>query len=167
MALTAGSKNTNLLKSMNTYVFNNLITADGLDVHFPGTREVFEPSGATWVQVHYLLGLSRLFQSVTDSGSAEGNLVSGVINLNCCEFVDRRIGVSYALSTLRDTVRARFTEGIAIPVLDYDTVGNPLGGYLNVTSINENEVRDGFSPEDNGISIWNISVSLQYVESFS
>lgn len=166
MALTAESKLTNLHKSLNVYLHTNLVTSDSLQVHFPGQRGIFTPSGATWVQAHYLLGLAREYMGTVKTSGETGNIVQGIINLNCCELVDQRSGISYAMQTLRDTVRNRFTEGVAIGVQDYDTSGNPGVGFFVITDVTENPVQDGFSPDHGGIAIWNISATGEYVEAY-
>ena len=166
MPLTAESKTANILKSLNAHFHTNLVTADSLQVHFPGRRELFTPSGATWVQLTYLLGTARQRYARVDENSRGGGIVTGIINLNCCELVAQRTN-RYALASLRDTVYNRIAPPKTITIQDYDTGGNPTTGYFVILDLDENDVQDGHGPDDNGIAILNLSASGHYIEAYT
>ena len=163
MVLAAESRATNHEKSLNIYLHSTLVTADGLDVLFPGAKTIYAPSGSLWVVVEYLLGVSRRFRGAVKADGSIGNYTTGIINLNCCEFVAQRTD-RYALPGLRDTVMSRVNEGNTIPIRDYDTGGNPVVGYWSILSVTENPVSDGLGQGDNGIAVWNVSAFGDYIE---
>lgn len=165
MALIAESRTANILKSLNVYFYDNLVVAASLEVHFPDQPGLFTPSGARWVRLDYLLGTSRQYMGAV-AGSSKGSLVRGIINCNCCELVAKRTDL-YALYALRDTVYRYIQEGTSIIVQDYDTVGTPVAGYLVVHDIAEARVQDGLGSTENGITITNLSATVEYVEAYT
>ena len=166
MTLAPEGRRANLAKSLNAYFATLFLSTLGVQVHFPDDPGVFTPSAARWVRLDYLFGTTREWMgSLTDSG-AQGNVVTGLININCCEIVSRMTD-RYALDALQDAIRDTLGEGASIPIRDYATGGTPVVGYASIRATNENPVQDGRGADSSGIKIQNLSYTIVYLEPHS
>lgn len=160
--LEAGSKFSNITKSVNAYVRTHLVTGLGYTVYYAGQDRVGSLP-ARWVEADLIPG-SGLAGVMAASDEGLSTWVECFLNFNCYEQMETGIGTSnlYSLITMVERIRERFLVGSAIDIKNYDTAGAPWAGSLMVWE--RPDITEVPIAPDSGIKQINISVPLRYHE---
>jgi len=160
--LEAGSRFDNIMKSVNVYVRDQLVTGLGYTVYYMGQDRI-GTLPRRWVEVDLLPG-DGVGDLMIAGGEALSTWTQAILNINCFEQIETGTGAPnlYALITMVESIRNKFLVTTAIPVQDYATAGNPWSGALMVWE--RPEVTEVPTVPDANLKQINISVPLRYHE---
>src|SRR3990167_2172183 len=141
------SRQENIKKSINNYITTTIV---GLNVDW-GQPDFKEESLEQWIQIRILIG-GRVFGRLVDNAESKGNRTQILLNINFFEKYPPRKNI-YQLDRDKEIVlEALFFQDI--PINDYDAVGSPRRGLLQVREIiNDGEIEGG---QDTGLRQWNV-----------
>ena len=163
--LLAGSRLVNLEKSLNSYLFDQLVTLYGYTVIFPRETWPNDTMPGQWIEVNYIPLSEEFATTRVQQGWGSNRML--LVNTNCFEQRQEQLGESgglagqYTLSAMVDQVMDTLGPRAAIPLRDYATTGTPTVAYFGWRSIRAQRIG---GLEAQGLEQWNVSVTLTYPE---
>lgn len=162
--LEAGSKLSNITRSVNVFVNAQIRVALGYTIYYMGQDRV-GTLPKRWVEAELMVG-EALDLIKNAPGGALSVWRECWLNLNCFEQLETGTGSTnlYSLTEMAEAVRGVFLPTTGIPVYDYATSGTPYAGALMVWE--PSPARAIATAPDAGISQINVRVPLRYHEVF-
>ena len=160
MTLDATARQENVKASLESYLYDALVTQEGLAVRWEGAG-LDTIAAAEWVEPQVMTAGRRYLGSA--AGGKLAHTVRVLLNINL--FV-RRGADAHRLHELRDVVAAHLTVGTEIPLNDHAGGGGQVGA-LRVEEIVTDRSLGGIPPEGGaGLGQYNFTVALSYLEQF-
>lgn len=165
VTLDPSSLYANILKSLNKYLVDNLITTEGLSLDW-GQPNFKEEGLERWLQTGLLWG-DRTFIRQADNGGQQGNLIDVQVEIDLFERYPARRNL-YAMDDDKDTLMEYLTLAV-IPIYDFTTAGKPQVGELRLYTLSnpggDESIEDG--GEESGLRQEKIVFPGRYLEKFT
>jgi len=156
-----GSRPDNIIKSINNWIATNIATGLGLTIYYEGQGRIGSLL-STWVESFVIPGDYLNEPMLAHTGDRFATLAETYLNLNVFQLIDSGqtglVGI-YALKTTATNIMQLFGPLVVIPVYDYNTVGTPQDGGLQVD--NAPIPKTVPTPPDMGVEQINLSVSMR------
>jgi hypothetical protein len=161
VTVTSNTLLLNVLKSVNKYLNDRLVTAQGLTLDW-GQPNFKEEGLERWVQSNLFLAGERFFQRQVSSTQL-GNLIESALEINVMERYPSRRNI-YNFEADKQTVEGELLF-VDIPIFDFDADGDPRVGILRVFNLVEILMIDDGTAS--GIRQEKLIFETEYLEKFT
>lgn len=161
MSIDPTAQMENVEASLYKYLYDSLVTAEGLSVVWPGVRA--DTSGyAEWVEVRRPAVTRRDYHRQIGGGQ-EGATARLMLDIAC--FVKSPGDAdAYQITTLRDKVAYYLSINTKIDLNDYADDSSNVGTLRVEEIITDSQIIP--SPAEKNVEMWVYSVALSYLEKF-